>query len=94
LEIGITGIIATATGAAIDMKGTIVTATIVGTGGIGGTMTATNTPRGYNERDNYSLEAGCVSATGFACLSRSNILYQQISRNLLNRSASSSPALA
>jgi hypothetical protein len=39
-----TGVIAIATGAAIDMSGTIAIATIAGTGGIGGTVTATKTP--------------------------------------------------
>jgi hypothetical protein len=43
-EIGMTGVIAIATGAAIDMSGTIAIATIAGTGGIGGTVTATKTP--------------------------------------------------
>jgi hypothetical protein len=42
-EIEMTGVIATATGAAIDMSGTIATAMIAGTGGIGGTVTVTAT---------------------------------------------------
>jgi len=42
-EIGTTGVTATVTGAAIDMRGPTVIATIAGTGGAGGTMTATKT---------------------------------------------------